>query len=188
VQKAFHPMTIRFFILQAHYRSTLDFSNEALIAAEKGLRRLFVAFDTLHNLQPASKSTIDPGDLEEKCYDALNDDFNSPVAIAHIFDAVRMINSVNDKKDTISKEDLEKVKSIFQTFVVEIFGLQPDSPAQSSGNENIVKDLMGIILDIRKQAKNKKDYATSDHIRNALQSVNIVVKDSKEGASWELKT
>ncbi|MFP4289409.1 MAG: cysteine--tRNA ligase [Bacteroidales bacterium] len=187
LQKAFHPMTIRFFILQAHYRSTLDFSNEALVAAEKGLRRLFVAFDTLQKLQPASKSTTDPGDLEEKCYEALNDDFNSPVAIAHIFDAVRMINSVNDKKDTISKEDLEKLKNIFQTFVVEIFGLQPDSPAQSTGNENILNDLMSIILDIRHQAKSQKDYATSDRIRDALQSANIVVKDSKDGASWELK-
>ncbi|MFW5757750.1 MAG: cysteine--tRNA ligase [Bacteroidota bacterium] len=187
LEKAFDPMTIRFFILQAHYRSTLDFSNEALVAAEKGLRRLFLAFQTLQNLQPASKSTIDPGDLEDKCYEALNDDFNSPVAMAHIFDAVRMINSVNDKKDTISKEDLEKLKKVFHTFVVDIFGLKPGSQANSSVNEKIIKDLMSIILDIRQQAKNKKDYATSDRIRDALQALNIVVKDSKDGASWELK-
>ncbi|MFN3555035.1 MAG: cysteine--tRNA ligase [Bacteroidales bacterium] len=187
LEKPFSPMTIRFFILQAHYRSTLDFSNEALIAAEKGLKRLMQALDTLQKLQPSAQSSISLNNLEESCYAAMNDDFNSPIALAHLFDAVRIINSVNDKKDTLSAQDLDILKRVFHTFLVDIFGLQSDISAESGRTGNILKGVMDLLLDIRHQAKAQKDYATSDKIRDQLAQLQITVKDSKEGATWEIK-
>lgn len=187
LEKAYSPMTIRFFILQAHYRSTLDFGNEALIAAEKGLKRLLQAMDTLSRLNPSEKSSADISDLEENCYKALNDDFNSPVAIAHLFDAVRNINSVNDGKDTINAEDLETLKRVFRNFVVDIFGLKSEVATEGKETENLLQGIMKLLLEIRQQAKIQKDFATSDKIRDQLASMKIAVKDSKEGATWELK-
>ncbi len=187
LEKTYSPMTIRFFILQAHYRSTLDFGNEALIAAEKGLKRMMQAMDTINRLNPSEKSSADISDLEENCYTALNDDFNSPVAIAHLFDAVRIINSVNDGKDTISPEDLETLKKVFHIFVVDIFGLKSEVASEGKQTESLLQGIMKLLLEIRQQAKNQKDYATSDKIRDQLASLKIAVKDSKEGATWELK-
>jgi cysteinyl-tRNA synthetase len=186
LEKAYSPMTIRFFMLQAHYRSTLDFGNEALMAAEKGLKRLLQAMDTLNSLKPAEKSSADISGLEEKCYQALNDDFNSPVAIAHLFDAVRVINSVHDGKDTISSNDLEILKRVFRNFVVGIFGLKSETASEGKQTETLLHGIMKLLLEIRQQAKNQKDYATSDKIRDQLASLKIAVKDSKEGATWEL--
>lgn len=182
--KAYNPMTIRFFILQAHYRSTLDFSNEALQAAEKGLKRLFQANTTLKNLKPAEKSTADITAIEKKCYDAMNDDFNSPIAIAELFDAVRIINSAHDKKDNLTKEDINKLKNVFNVFLDDIFGLSEENTDNQKSPETL-NSLMDIILDIRKQSREKKDFETSDKIRDALNKLNITVKDSKEGSSWE---
>ncbi len=187
LEKTYSPMTIRFFILQAHYRSTLDFGNEALIAAEKGLKRMMQAMDTINRLNPSEKSSADISDLEENCYTALNDDFNSPVAIAHLFDAVRIINSVNDGKDTISPEDLETLKKVFHIFVVDIFGLKSEVASEGKQTESLLQGIMKLLLEIRQQAKNQKDYATSDKIRDQLASLKIALKDSKEGATWELK-
>ena len=187
LEKAYSPMTIRFFILQAHYRSTLDFGNEALIAAEKGLKRLLQAMDTLGRINPSEKSSTHISNLEENCYKALNDDFNSPVAIAHLFDAVRIINSVSDGKDTISPEDLETLKRVFRNFVEEIFGLKSEVASEGTQTETLLHGIMKLLLEIRQQAKDQKDYATSDKIRDQLASLKIAVKDSKEGATWELK-
>lgn len=188
LEKAYSPMTIRFFILQAHYRSTLDFSNEALQAAEKGLKRLLQAMETLENLKPGSQSTVSVGDMAEKCHQAMCDDFNSPIAIAHLFDAVRIINSVNDKKDSLAENDLEQLRSTFRTFVVDVFGLKTEQASNASGKgEESLKGVMSLLLDIRQQAKAQKDYATSDKIRNELSALNIIVKDSKDGASWEMQ-
>ncbi len=187
LKKAFSPMTIRFFILQAHYRSTLDFSNEALMAAEKGLKRLLQAHEVLRKIQPSQKSTVSIEGLEEKCYGALNDDFNSPLAIAHLFDFVRTINSVNDKKEHLSSDDLKELQRIFDTFIVDIFGLKAEVTSDDKQAESILKGVMDLLLDIRQQAKNQKDYSTSDKIRDALANMKIAVKDSKDGASWELK-
>ena len=187
LEKAYSPMTIRFFILQAHYRSTLDFGNEALIAAEKGLKRLLQAMDTLGRINPSEKSSADISNLEENCYKALNDDFNSPVAIAHLFDAVRIINSVSDGKDTISPEDLETLKRVFRNFVEEIFGLKSEVASEGTQTETLLHGIMKLLLEIRQQVKDQKDYATSDKIRDQLASLKIAVKDSKEGATWELK-
>jgi cysteinyl-tRNA synthetase len=185
--QAYNPTTIRFFILQAHYRSTLDFSNEALQAAEKGLRRLFQAMDTLKNLKPSEKSTADISSLEKECYAAMNDDFNSPIAIANLFDAVRVINSVNDKKDTLTAEDIDTLNKVFNVFMIDIFGLLSDAGADSQKTLETIDGLMNIIIDLRQQARQQKDFATSDKLRDALDSLNIIIKDSKEGSSWEKK-
>lgn len=186
LEQAYDPITIRFFILQAHYRSTLDFSNEALKAAEKGLRRLQAAAETLGKLKPSDKSTVEIEPWRNKCYEAMNDDFNSPITIAHLFDAVRMINSINDGKDAIDGNDLDLLKKTFNDFMFDILGLKIQEQT-ASANEGLINGLMETILDIRKEAKVKKDWPTADKIRDHLTGLNIEVKDTKEGASWSLK-
>ena len=186
LDKAYSPITIRFFILQAHYRSTVDFSNEALHAAEKGLLRMMTALDTLELLKPSENSTVDVSNLHQKCYDAMNDDFNSPVLIAHLFDGVRMINSIKDGKETISEKDLELLRKVFSDFVYDILGFKNEARA-AGGDDELVDGLMQTILDIRKEAKIKKDWPTADKIREGLGNLNIEVKDTKEGAVWSKK-
>jgi cysteinyl-tRNA synthetase len=186
LERAYSPMTIRFFILQAHYRSTLDFSNEALQAAEKGLKRLLQAHETLHNLKPSEKSSADVSGLRQKCTEAMNDDFNSPLAIAHLFDAVRVINSANDQKDGLSEADLNELKETFDTFLIDIFGLKSDAGSDSEKLHEVVDGLMQMILDFRQTARQQKDWPASDKIRDSLAKLKITVKDGKEGASWEI--
>ena len=183
LDKAYTAMTIRFFILQAHYGSTVDFSNSALLAAEKGLKKLMSAIKTLDKLKSSDKSSVDVKSLQEKCYAALNDDFNSPIVISHLFDGVKMINSIKDGKNTISEEDLLLLKKVFNDFAFEILGLQEE---ETAGNDDLVDKLMESILSIRKNAKEQKDYATADKIRNELNKLNIQIKDTKDGASWEI--
>lgn len=184
LSQAYSPMTIRFFILQAQYRSTLDFSNEALQAAEKGLKKLLSSYETLGKLVPsetvANLSIIKP--LEKYCYDAMNDDFNTPVLIANLFECVRIINSVNDVKAIISAEDLDLLKKIYQTFVFDILGLKEEK----AGEGFLVDGLMNAILAIRQRAKENKDFATSDNIRDVLQELKISVKDTKDGPTWSI--
>jgi len=186
LDQAYGPITIRFFILQAHYRSTVDFSNEALQAAEKGLHRMLTAMDTLAGLKASESSTVDVDGLKQKCYAAMNDDFNSPVVIAHLFDGVRMINSINDGKQSISATDLESLKSLFDDFVLNILGFKNEDQA-AGGDDELVEGLMQTILDLRKEAKLNKDWPTADKIRDDLGSLNIEVKDTKEGAVWSKK-
>jgi cysteinyl-tRNA synthetase len=184
--QAFSPMTIRFFILQAHYRSTLDFSNEALQAAGKGLEKLLKASELLEKLKTSSVSTIDVSSLEENCAAAMNDDLNSPILIAHLFDGVRMINSIYDGSATVIPADLEKLKSLFKSYVFDILGLKPDS--LTAGHTELVGRLMELVLRIRTEARNNKDWVTSDLIRKELTDIGITVKDKKEGGSeWEIK-
>ena len=183
LEQAYSPITIRFFILQAHYRSTLDFSNEALKAAEKGMARMLTAMDTLEQLKPSDESTVDVAALRQKCYDAMNDDFNSPILIAHLFDGVKMINSIKDGKEKISTGDLELLRKTCHEFVFDVLGLKKEEEA--AGNDETVDGLMSLILDIRKQAKASKDWGTADKIRDSLQALNIAVKDTKDGATWE---
>lgn len=182
LENPYSPMTIRFFILQAHYRSTLDFSNHALLAAEKGLKRLMTAIKTLSNLTPSGDPKPEIADIRQGCYNALNDDFNSPVAIAHLFEGVRIINSVNSGDDTIAASDLSLLRETFQTFVSDILALKPEDSPQ---NETIGK-LVEAIISIRNHARNTKDFATSDTIRNELKKAGIALKDSHEGTTWEL--
>ena len=183
--QAYSPMIIRFFILQAHYRSPLDFSNEALQAAEKGLKRLLQGMETLQKLQPSATSTSDISQLQSKCYEAMNDDFNSPILIANLFEGVRIINSVNDKKESITAEDLALLKKLFADFVTDILGLINEA---SSGEQNkLIDELMDVILLLRQNARANKDFGTSDKIRDELAKISINVKDTKEGAVWNME-
>ncbi len=182
--KAYSPNTVRFFILKAHYRSPLDFSNNALISAEKGLKKLLNAYYTLDKLSPSEKSSFDVMKIQDMCYQALNDDLNSPVLIAHLFDAVKMINSVKDKKETISAPDIKLLKKIFNVFVFDILGLKEET---SQNNDELIEGLMKTILSIRKDARINKDFTTSDKIRNELAKLKIKVKDTKNGAVWEFE-
>jgi cysteinyl-tRNA synthetase len=184
LERGYSPMTVRFFMAQSHYRSTLDFSNEALQAAEKGYKKLMESLSTLEKLVPSGSSSISMNDLEEKCYEAMNDDFNSPVLIAHLFEGVRVINSVNDKKETISKDDLEVLKRVMHTFVFEVLGLVDETKTMGGGD--VIKGLMSLILDIRRTARENKDWATSDKIRDELKAAGVEIKDTKEGVDWKL--
>jgi cysteinyl-tRNA synthetase len=180
--QAYSPMTIRFFILQAHYRSTVDFSNEALQAAEKGLKKLFAAQQILPTLKSSTQSSEDIKALEHKLYDALNDDFNSPIAIAHLFDAVKIINSIKDGKATLVAADLELLKTVFNSFVDDILGFKAETA--TSKNDDILNGVMDVLIQLRQVSKTNKDWATADKIRNELSALNITLKDTKEGAEW----
>ncbi|MBQ6046832.1 MAG: cysteine--tRNA ligase [Bacteroidales bacterium] len=184
LDQAYSPMTIRFFILQAHYRSTVDFSNEALQAAEKGYGRLMQAYHTLKGLQVSKSSSIDVKGYREKCYEAMNDDLNTPIVISHLFNAAKAINTVNDHNATLTQEDIDELKGLFDTFVFEIMGLKDE---ESSDNTALIDGLMKMILEVRANAKANKDWATSDKIRDALGELGVTVKDGKDGATWQLK-
>jgi cysteinyl-tRNA synthetase len=184
LEQAYTPMTIRFFILQAHYRSTVDFSNEALQAAEKGFTKLMNAMETLGQISASENSTYDVNSLQEKCYTAMNDDFNTPILIAHLFDGVRIINSVKDGKESLNAADLEQLKTIFNTFITDILGFI--SHNESSGND-LTNEVMELVLQLRGNAKKSKDFDTADLIRDELDKVGIQIKDGREGSSWEVK-
>lgn len=172
-------MTVKFFMLQAHYRSTLDFSNEALDASEKGFRRLMNAVNLLEKLSPSATTDFDVDAIAANCVKAMNDDFNSPVVIAELFEAVRIINTVHDGKANINAEELDKLKKLMSDFVFDIFGLKDEDASNLELNS-----VLDLVIDIRKAAKENKDYATSDKIRLGLQSMGIQLKDSKEGTTW----
>lgn len=187
LEQAYSPMTIRFFILQAHYRSTVDFSNDALQASEKGLARLLDAYASLLKLKPSATSTVDLKDLRQKCYDAMNDDLNTPIVISHLFDASRTINSIKDGKDTISEADLKELQDVFQLFVFDLLGLKDEARSGAdNGSVEAFSKAVDLLLSIRQQAKANKDWATSDKIRNELTAMGFEIKDTKEGAEWKL--
>ncbi len=182
LKKGFSPMTVKFFMLQAHYRSTLDFSNDALDASEKGFKRLMNAVALLEKLvatEEVAVSDFDIAAIQEKCVAAMNDDFNSPVVIAELFEASRIINTIYDGKGKITATDLELLRSIMHDFVFDVFGLKDED-----GSNDELNSVLNLVIDIRKAAKENKDYATSDKIRIGLQSMGIQLKDSKEGTTW----
>src|SRR5690606_36957411 len=180
LDRGYSPMAVRFFMLQAHYRSTLDFSNEALDAAHKGYKRLMNAMALLPKLKAsAKKSEITIDGLSQRCYAAMNDDFNSPVLIGELFEAVRMINSIYDGKLAVNESLLVEIRELMEHFVHDILGLVDDN----SGAEDFEK-LMEVVVALRNEAKKNKDYATSDRIRERLSELGIQLKDSKEGTLW----
>ena len=180
--QAYSPMTIRFFILQAHYRSTVDFSNEALQAAEKGYAKLLEAYKALGRISPADKSDkSDVSGLRQLCYDAMNDDFATPTVISHLFDATKTINGAADGKVKLTQADIDELKGVFDTFLFDILGMRDES---TGNNTALIDSLMHIILDIRATAKQNKDWATSDRIRDALKEAGVTVKDGKDGATY----
>ena len=183
--QAYTPMTIRFFILQAHYRSTVDFSNEALQAAEKGLARLLDAARALEKITPAAASTIQVNDLRQKCYDAMNDDLNTPIVIAHLFDAAKNINSVAAGNETLTEADLKELREVFQLFCFDLLGLTGEA-ASNAGREEAFGRAVDMLLEERAKAKANKDWATSDKIRNELTALGFEIKDGKNGSEWKL--
>ncbi len=189
LERAYSPMTIRFFILQAHYRSTVDFSNEALQAAEKGLERLLDAIKALDTISADKAGNIGMAfvdELRNNCYEALNDDFNTPIVISHLFNATRTINSIADKKETITPEALEALKAVFHTFAFDLLGLKNEVGADNSAREEAFGKVVDMLLEQRIKAKANKDWATSDLIRDNLAALGFEVKDTKDGFSWKL--
>lgn len=180
LSRAYSPMTVRFFMLQAHYRSTLDFSNEALEASDKGFKRLMSAVHLLDKLPVAASSDYDVQDLSRRCYAAMNDDFNSPVLIAELFEAVRLINSVYDGKSKLDQENLDQLRQLVNAMVFDVLGLKSEDKSEGD-----LAGIMDLLIRLRNEAKAKQDYATSDQIRMSLQDLGIQLKDSKTGTTWD---
>ena len=182
LERGYSAMTVRFFMLQCHYASTLDFSNEALQAAERGLERLMAAVDTLEKLKPGTNDEADIPALEQRCYDAMNDDLNTPVMIAELFEAVRIINSVNDSKLSVSEGSLERLRDLMQVMVFDVMGLVQEKHA---GDDQVLDALVKEFIQLRAEAKARRDFAASDAIRDKLAAAGILLKDTKEGTTWE---
>ena len=185
--QSYSPMTIRFFVLQAHYRSTLDFSNEALQASEKGFDRLMKAVETLSKIKPSATSSVKPEELEVRCAEAMNDDLNSPMVISALFDWVRIINQLFEGDQTITAEDLESLKIMVNRYVFEILGLVDEKNAAGQGGKDMISPLVTMLLDMRIDAKENKNWALSDQIRDKLIAIGIRVKDRKDGYDWEIE-
>ena len=182
--QAFSAMTIRFFILQAHYRSTLDFSSEALVASQKGLERLIEAYERLQKITPANETNVEISGLRKRCEEAMNDDLNTPIVISHLFDAAKTINTMYDGNGKISATDLEELKSVFNIYLFDILGLKNEQ--ENSQTSESYKKAIDLLLNMRLEAKQNKDWALSDKIRNELTSYGFNIKDTKEGFEWSL--
>ena len=184
LEKGYHPMTIRFFMLQAHYRSTLDFSNEALQAAEKGLERLFDGMENLDKITPSEKSSLDLDQMEKSFFEAMDDDFNSPIAISHLFEGIKTINSTAAGKEYMTLDDLEKCRQFYHVAVIEVLGLVPEGKV--SGNEELAGELIKLLLQMRIDARKNKDFDMADRIRDEMALLGVEVMDTKDGFEWKL--
>ena len=183
-EKAFHPNVVRFCFMQAHYRSVLDISNEAMVASEKGLQRLMEALEVAKLLTPNNSSTLDISAWKKSCYDAMNDDFNTPILIANLFEGIRFINLVNDKKETLTTEDIATLTETISTFIFEILGIK-DEKATSNNSEKL-EGVVKMLIGMRNEARANKNFALSDQIRDELLALNIQLKDGKDGTSFIL--
>nr|WP_321405810.1 cysteine--tRNA ligase [uncultured Carboxylicivirga sp.] len=186
LEQAYSPMTIRFFIMQAHYRSTLDFSNEALQAAQKGMERLLEGCTKMDKIKAGVQSDFNIAELSEKCYSAISDDLNTPILIAHLFEGVKWINTLVDENASVTEDDLIALKQLMNTMVFDILGLKANQ-TQGGGNDALLSETVNLLLNLRVEAKANKDWATADKIRNELQALGIVIKDTKDGFEWEIK-
>ena len=188
LEQAYSPMTIRFFILQAHYRGTVDFSNEALKASEKALGRMLEGYRRLQELTPADESTIDVSNIRRKCYEAMDDDMNTPIVIANLFDALRLVNQVKDGHAKATQTDIDELKAVFDIFLVDILGVRTEMAGSGDNGEALrpFEQAMDLLLEMRAKAKANKDWATSDLIRDRLAAIGFTVKDTKDGAEWKL--
>lgn len=185
LSKGFAPSVTRFFMLQAHYRSILDFSDDAILAAEKGFYRLMEAVENLDKITSQKESTIDVNRWKESCYEAMNDDFNSPILIAQLFEGVRYINLWNDNRETINQADLDSFKHLFSAFIFDVLGLQSQRQ-QHSKSEEILKDVVHVLIDMRNEARANKNFALSDQIRDQLIAKGVQLKDGKDGTSFNI--
>jgi len=185
--KAFTPSVVRFFLLQAHYRSIVDLSEDALLASEKGFNRLQEGMQTLKQLTSSeATSGFDFNTWETKCYAAMNDDFNSPILIAQLFDAVRFINAVKNETETISANDQDKLSHKMHEFVEDIMGIMLDGSENQSAVNTALEGTVSMLIDIRKTARDNKDFATSDRIRDELLALGVQLKDGKDGTGFSL--
>jgi cysteinyl-tRNA synthetase len=182
ISKAFHPSVARFFMLQAHYRSILDFTNEGLLAAEKGFGRLMEGINSLNSLNTSKTSSFDVKDWRQKCYEAMNDDFNTPILIANLFEGIKVINQIKDGSATISKDDLETFKETFENFTFDILGLTNVSETASGADQ--LSGVVEILINLRKEARLNKDFALSDKIRDDLANIGVHLKDGKDGTTF----
>lgn len=185
---AYSPMTIRFFILQAHYRSTVDFSNEALQASEKGLQRLNEAAENLRRIEASTDAAPDEtvAQLRAKCFEAMNDDLNTALVISQLFEASRIVNQAADKKRTLNAADLQELKELFHLFLSDVLGLSAGSGTNNAAREEAFGGAVDLLLERRAAAKAAKDWATGDEIRNRLAELGFEIKDSKNGSTWKL--
>ena len=182
--KSFSAGVVRFFIMQAHYRSILDFSGNALLASEKGYRKLMEAVKYLKTVESSKETTkFDIQAWKQKCYDAMNDDFNTPVLIAHLFDAVKFINLLNDKKATITLDDLDVLRATLHAFIFDILGLLPESQQQ---NTETLEGTVNLLIKLRKEAREDKNWTLSDQIRDELKALGIQLKDGREGTTFTM--
>ena len=190
LEQAYSPMTIRFFILSAHYRGTVDFSNEALQAAQKGYERLMNAIEDLKRIQTAATSEENTkkfvAALRQKCYDAMNDDLMTPAVISNLFEACHIVNLLIDHKAQISEEDLKELSETMRLFAFDILGLVNERGANNDAREAAYGKVVDMVLDLRAKAKANKDWAVSDQIRDALAEAGFQVKDTKDGVTWKL--
>ncbi|MGY8917057.1 MAG: cysteine--tRNA ligase [Flavobacteriales bacterium] len=190
LERGYSPMTVRFFMMMGHYASTLDFSNDALIASEKGLSKLTKAVDTLNSLKGVdnAENDIDVALLSQKCYDAMNDDFNTPILIATLFEGVKWINSAADARLSLSEDQISELKIVYSDFMSKVLGLSSESSVEgdrtANGSEDIATNLLDLLVELRSDAKENKDYAGADRIRKTLSEMGISIKDGKEGSSW----
>jgi len=184
LERAYSPMTIRFFILQAHYRSTLDFSNDALGAAEKGLKRLLEAQRSIKKIVTSKESTVNIEEIKQKCFEAMNDDFNTPILISNLFEAVTIVNKLLDGSEKIDEKAIEELNQLFEDWFVNVLGIKDE---QSSNMMPTIEGLVKMIIDLRKDARANKDWAKSDELRDQLATLGIKIKDSKDGVSWNLE-
>lgn len=185
LSKAFSPNVARFFMLQAHYRSVLDFSNDAIVAAEKGFNRLMEGMELLHEIQPKATSTLDIKSWSQMCYDAMNDDFNTPILIAHLFEGIRFVNVLNDQRETISIEDLVLLKNTLTTFTFDVLGIKNEKSLEN--NSEKLDGVVTMLITMREEARVNKNWALSDEIRDKLLILGIQLKDSKEGTSFSIQ-
>lgn len=184
LSKAFPASVARFFMLQAHYRSILDFSDEAIVAAEKGYKRLMEAVDSLNQINTSPNSSLDIASWKQLCYDAMNDDFNTPILIAQLFEGVRFVNLLKENKETINAADLETLSTTMRSFVFNVLGLENQKAADSSNDK--LEGTINMLIGMRNKARADKDFAMSDHIRDQLLALGIQLKDSKEGTSFSI--
>lgn len=183
--QAYSPMVIRFFILQAQYRSTVDFSNDALQAAEKALQKMLDIYRRLQNLLPAEKSTVEVPDFMTQAYEAMDDDLNTPIVIATLFEAGKIINSATDGNAKLNAEDLSRLRLLFDTMLVDLLGIKTGTD-EAGADIKPFEGAVDLLMDIRKNAKEQKDWATSDLIRDKLAALGFNVKDTKQGVEWSL--
>ena len=185
LSKAFSASVARFFMLQAHYRSILDFSDDAIVAAEKGYKRLMEAMNLLKQITVNTKSTIDVQAWQQSCYDAMNDDFNTPILIAQLFEGVKYINLLNDGKEALSAADLQLFTKAMNAFIFDVLGLEDEK--ESDSNNDKLEGTVNMLIEMRKQARDNKNFALSDQIRDQLITLGIQLKDGKEGTTFSVQ-